>query len=279
MIGIRVRDLCKSYAMGGGRRKPVLDRVSFSVGAGEFCCVLGPSGCGKTTLLNLLCGIDRDYDGEIVFEGAGGAPSVGYVFQDARLLPWLTVWDNLAFVVDRERMPGWREQIEQRLRLVGLGEQRGAYPGQLSAGMQQRVAVARALLVRPQVLLMDEPFSSLDEITASRLRDELLGLWEGSGLTVVFVTHNPLEAAYLADRVLVLSAGPARVQGELDVRGALARPRTPGDTRVWQLARQAVALLEQGLGQGLEGADPLGCCGGVAGAAGAHGTAGAGAAR
>ena len=256
MTGIRVRGLTKTYPLRGGNRKPVLADVSFSVHAGEFCCILGPSGCGKTTLLNLLAGIDTDYAGEICYDSGHGRPSIGYVFQDARLLPWLTVWENLAFVVDRERMPDWRDQIEHWLRRVGLSEYRGLYPGQLSIGMQQRVAVARALVIKPQVLLMDEPFSSLDEMTALRLRDELLSLWEGSGLTVVFVTHNPLEAVYLADRVLVFTAGPAQVQAELDVRSMLPRPRQPGDVRVWELARQAVALLERGLkARGPIGAD------------------------
>lgn len=244
-LGVSVRGLTKAYALSGGRRKVVLDDLTFEVPAGQFCCILGPSGCGKTTLLNVLSGLDRDFSGEVRYPGAEGPPRIGYVFQDARLLPWLTVWDNLAFVVDRDAMPEWREQIASWLRRVGLGEQQDLYPGQLSIGMQQRVAVARALVIQPHLLLMDEPFSSLDEITALRLRDELLHLWEGSGLTVLFVTHNPVEAVYLSDRVLILTAGPARVLAELDVARVLPRPRRPDDNRIWQLAREAVATLQR----------------------------------
>lgn len=246
MTALRVERLNKAYSLPDGSRRLAIADISFTVAKGEFCSILGPSGCGKTTLLNVLSGVDQDYGGSVSFGAGSGHPIIGYVFQDVRLLPWLTAWDNVAFVIDRQRLPDWRRRVDYWLQRVGLSEHRHLYPGQLSIGMQQRLAVARALVIEPELLLMDEPFSSLDEITALRLRDELLHLWDGSGLTVLFVTHNPVEAVYLSDRVLVLTAGPARIQGELDVRRVLPRPRKPNDPQVWRLAREAVTLLEQG---------------------------------
>src|SRR5690606_14453640 len=163
-----------SYPLQDGGSRPALHDIDLHVGSGEFVCLLGPSGCGKTTLLNILAGLDHADSGTVTVGDPVAPPVTSYVFQEPRLLPWRTVSGN-------------------------------DYPRQLSSGRRQRVAVARALLVKPDVLFMDEPFSSLDELTATRMREELLELWQELGCTVVFVTHNPLEAAFLADRIVVMS--------------------------------------------------------------------------
>jgi len=215
-----------------------LEGVDLEVEEGEFLALLGPSGCGKTTLLNLLGGLDRAYKGEVWVRGR-----VGYVFQEPRLLPWLTVRENLRFVLDR---PGSEAeaQISFWLAQVGLEDQSDRYPGQLSQGMQQRVAVVRAFLVKPDLLLMDEPFSALDELTAQRMREELQVLWESQRMSVVFVTHNPLEAIYLSDRVALMGPRPGRVLEVLDLRSLLPRPRAPDDRRLWELSREVIHRLD-----------------------------------
>lgn len=243
MTGIAAERVSRSYVLGDGSRRPALAEVELLVEPGEFVCLLGPSGCGKTTLLNILAGLDRDHGGTVRYlrEG-GGTPSIGYMFQESRLLPWLTVADNLAFVLDGPAS-SIRVRVQRALDRIGLGDRGGDVPAQLSVGMQQRVAVARALLIEPDLLVMDEPFSSLDELTAQHMRRELLELWRSQTCTVVFVTHNPMEAAFLADRILLMSPGPGRVTGEIDLRERLPRPRRTDDPRVWEASREAVARL------------------------------------
>lgn len=201
-------------------------------------CLLGPSGCGKTTLLNILGSLEPAFGGSVQFSETN--PKLSYMFQEPRLLPWLSVLANLRFVhpkrVKNAVLEGWLER-------VGLAEYATYYPGQLSIGMQQRVAVARALSTEPDVLFMDEPFSALDELTAMRVRGELLQLWRQQRCTVVFVTHNPLEAVYLADRVLVMTPSPGRIAHEVRVSERFSRPRDPEDAALWQLSREVVRLL------------------------------------
>lgn len=243
MAGILVSGVSKSYTLPDGSERPALDEIDLEIADGEFVCLLGPSGCGKTTLLNILSGLDRDYRGSVEFTGSG-EPIFSYMFQESRLLPWLTVRENLRFVLDEEQrgQPG-RAMIDDWLERVGLAASGGDYPLQLSVGMQQRVALVRALIVGPEALYMDEPLSSLDELTASQMRDELLALWQEQCPTVVFVTHNPLEAVYLADRVLIMSPRPGRIIRELNVSDELPRPRSAEDTRLWELSRQCVRIL------------------------------------
>jgi len=258
--GIIVAGVSKTYrAASGGVPKRALQGVNLTVAPGEFVSLLGPSGCGKTTLLNILSGLDADFEGEVRFTasaaGAGpegsvpwpsGRPVIGYVFQEARLLPWMTVRDNVRLVLGRRgRTAEAAKRVEDWLARVGLQGFGDYYPGQLSVGMQQRVAVARALIIEPDVLVMDEPFSALDELTAHRMRGALLRLWEETGCTVVFVTHNPVEAVSLADRVVVMSPSPGRIVGELDVSAVLPRPRNHEDPAVWQLSRQALRLMAE----------------------------------
>ena len=246
MEQIVVRGLNKTYGTPEGGRKDVLVDVNLTVQRGEFIALLGPSGCGKTTLLNILAGLASADSGDVTIRASvSDRPVVAYMFQESRLLPWMTVEENLAFVLDiptREK----RERIRSWLSRVGLEDASRYYPKQLSVGMQQRVAVARALIIDPDVLFMDEPFSSLDELTAMTMRQELLSLWSEQGCTVMLVTHNPLEAVLLADRVVVMSPSPGRITQTMELTDRLPRPRDPDDDALWRISRQAVVALRGG---------------------------------
>jgi NitT/TauT family transport system ATP-binding protein len=213
-----------------------VDEVSLSVGPGELLCIVGPSGCGKTTLLRCIAGLMAPTSGATRLDDqvvVAPPRSMAVVFQDysRSLLPWLTVHGNVVLPLKARRMPrSERDQLAaDALTAVGLAGQGAKYPWQLSAGMQQRVAIARALAYRPEVLLLDEPFASVDAQTRADLQDLLLDVWQRTRFTVVFVTHDIDEAAYLADRILVLSASPARVKETVDVE--LPRPRDQMETR------------------------------------------------
>lgn len=202
----------------------VLDDLSFSIGKGEFVCILGPSGSGKSTLLRLLSGLLPVGEGQLRFNGQnvdGAQPGVSLVFQNANLMPWRTVAENIRLPLE---VSGKANGVPQAMiNLVGLLGFEDTLPGDLSGGMAQRVAIARALVQDPDLLLMDEPFGSLDAITRERMGDELLRIWGAEHKTVVLVTHDIAEAVYLADRVLVLSERPARLK--LDLAIDLPRPR------------------------------------------------------
>ena len=206
-----------------------LQDVNLTVRDNEFLTILGPSGCGKTTLLRLIAGLLRWDDGEISIDGKpvrGPGPERAMVFQNFALLPWMNVVDNVAFGLEiagkpkAERLDRARELIDT----VGLSGFEKRYPTELSGGMQQRVGLARALAVKPQVLLMDEPFGALDEQTRRLLQEELLAIWEKERTTVVFITHSMEEAVLLGDRVVLMSARPGRIEEIVDV--PLKRPRS-----------------------------------------------------
>ncbi len=182
------------------------------VGSGEFVCLVGPSGCGKTTLLNLIAGLDEDFEGAV--NPPRRATRIGYVFQTPRLLPWRSVFDNVALVLGGAD-PGAR--VLPLLAATGLEDFKAAYPERLSIGMQRRVSIARAFAVEPDLLLLDEPFVSLDEATARAMRALLIEVWRARPTTVIFVTHDLREAIALADRIAVLSVAPARVVTEIPV--------------------------------------------------------------
>lgn len=243
MATVVVRGIARTYRGPAGTPVAALRGVDLTVGDGEFVCLLGPSGCGKTTLLNIMAGLDRADAGSVRIEAtAGSKPVVRTVFQEARLLPWMTVRENLAFVLDGPKRDK-DARIDEWLDRVGLTGTADFYPRQLSIGMQQRVSVARGLIVKPDVLFMDEPFGSLDELTAMTMREELLGLWQDIGCTVVFVTHNPLEAALLCDRIVIMSARPGRIVHSMSLVEALPRPRDPDDRQLWETSRRAVRWL------------------------------------
>jgi NitT/TauT family transport system ATP-binding protein len=214
MSALTVRIDHKAYALNGGG-VVAIEGLTFNVAANEFVCILGPSGCGKTTTLNLIAGLDKDFRGEITRGQAIAGRRLGYVFQTPRLLPWRSVTDNIAIAAGEDMKT--RRKIGVLLKEVGLAGFEHAFPGQLSLGMQRRAALARAFAVEPGLLLMDEPFVSLDEETAVRLRALLMHLWREHPVTVLFVTHDSREAIQLGQRLLVLSASPARLVADLPV--------------------------------------------------------------
>jgi len=220
----------------------VLGGLELDVEAGEIIALVGPSGCGKSTLLRLISGLDTAYEGQIsvgdrVVRGPDRA--VGFVFQEPRLFPWLKLRDNIAFGLPDRDTPDAQRLVQETLDVVGLGAFAKALPKQLSGGMAQRAALARALVTEPQVLLLDEPFNALDVFTRMRLQDHLLAAWARYRPTLVLVTHDLDEAVYLADRVILLTDRPSRVTDVIPV--VVDRPR---DRRDPTLAALRVALLE-----------------------------------
>jgi NitT/TauT family transport system ATP-binding protein len=217
--------------------------VTMAAPSRTFTAVVGPSGCGKSTLLHIAAGLDSKYTGRVILPPGVSRRGLAYVFQAPRLLPWLSAQQNVSFVLEERGQPRKQARASARsaLEMVGLTGFEDRFPGQLSGGMQQRVALARALATDPDVLLMDEPFGSLDEITARRLRAELLRLHEVSPHTVLFVTHNVTEAAFLSDRVVIMSARPGRIVAELPVE--LRHPRDYDDPAVTEVAREITRLL------------------------------------
>ena len=211
-----VRDVSKTYRV-GARAIEALRGANLTVARGEFICLLGASGCGKSTLLRVVAGFEAATGGQALMWDKpipGPGPSRGMVFQDYGLFPWLTVRDNIGFGPKSRRRPAdeVRDTAEKYISLVGLQKFADAYPHQLSGGMKQRVAIARVLANEAEVVLMDEPFGALDAMTRERLQDELLDLWSRTGLTVLFVTHAIEEAIFLADRVVMMSPGPGRIE-------------------------------------------------------------------
>ena len=210
------------------KERPAIRDVSFDVGRTKFVAVIGPSGCGKSTLLNLAAGLLKPNTGEVLFKGERvGAVNTeaAYVTQDANLLPWLTVKSNIGLALKLRNFPKTEreERIAYWTRLVGLEGFETHFPRELSGGMQKRASIARALIYEPSIVLMDEPFGPLDAITRQRLQQDLLNLWEGTGGTLVFVTHDLTEAICLADEVVVISRGPGTVRGILPI--PIERPR------------------------------------------------------
>ncbi|WP_371584049.1 ABC transporter ATP-binding protein [Streptomyces sp. NBC_01314] len=218
-----VRGLRKVYE-GSGRRVEAVRDLTFTVDAGELVCLVGPSGCGKSTLLKCVAGLLNPTAGEILLGGRpvdGPPPGMAVVFQEygRSLFPWMRVRDNVELPLRQKRSSRSRrrELVDDALASVGLSDAAGAYPWQLSGGMQQRVAIARALAFEPDVLLMDEPFAAVDAQTRADLEDLVRDLWRERGITVLFVTHDIDEAVYLGERVLVLSASPTVVREQLTI--------------------------------------------------------------
>jgi NitT/TauT family transport system ATP-binding protein len=235
---ISITNLSKYFPIGKGKPdKRVLENVSFNVTESSFTTIVGPSGCGKSTLLNILAGTEPQTSGQITIAHEGhGEARVGYVFQAPRLLPWMSVMDNMMFVrpaeVDKTE---YRARAEHYIEVVGLQKEHKTYPLALSGGMQQRAGIARALAIDPDVLLMDEPFSHLDEITAENLRAELWRIWSETQKTILFVTHDLNEGILLADRILVFGRNGKMLD---DWTNDLPRPREFTDPAVTQVMAQ-----------------------------------------
>jgi len=250
---ITVRHLRKTFPLGSGTLIALHD-IELNIGGGEFCCIVGPSGCGKTTLLRILAGLEEPTAGEVEIEPSGsGRPLNSMVFQEQSVFPWLTVEGNVGYGLRMRRVARQRRRqiVRSHLAMVGLEGFATAYPYQLSGGMKQRVVVARALANDPEVLLMDEPFVSLDEQTKIVLQGELLRIWESARKTVVFITHSIDEAVLLGDRVVVMTARPGRIKAEVAI--PLPRPRSVYELKsspeygllvgqVWSLLRDEVLV-------------------------------------
>jgi len=219
-----------------------LKGVNLSLEHGSFTAMIGRSGCGKSTLLHIAAGLDTGYEGSFAREPAGA--TVACLFQQPRLLPWQSARNNVAFVLEARGVGKHeaRRRADEMIDLVGLSAAAGKFPAQLSGGMQQRVSLARALAVDPDLLLMDEPFSALDELTAARLREELLSLCAQKERTVLFATHNIQEACYLADQVMVLSPHPGTVVADVGVD--VRRPRCIDDPRLVEIAAHVRSFID-----------------------------------
>jgi len=228
---LHIRDVNKTFRLGnmrGAERIEALHHVDLIIAKGEFVCLIGASGCGKSTLLRIVAGFEQPTTGDVrVYEApiTGPGSDRGMVFQDYALFPWLSVRENIAFGPRQKRLAAGEvaARADQYLEMVGLQAFADRYPYQLSGGMKQRVAIARVLANEASILLMDEPFGALDALTREQLQDELLEIWSRTQVTILFVTHSVEEATLLADRVVVMTAGPGRVESDNRVR--LARPR------------------------------------------------------
>jgi nitrate ABC transporter ATP-binding subunit len=224
---LTIHGVTKRFAVGDDEVE-ALAPVDLAIPGGEFVCMIGASGCGKSTLLRIIAGFEEPTTGEVAIDGkpvTGPGSDRGMVFQDYALFPWMTVWQNISFGPRQRHLP--REEIDRTtdefVRMVGLERFADRYPNQLSGGMKQRVAIARVLANNANILLMDEPFGALDALTREQLQNELLQIWKRTGVTTIFVTHSVEEAVLLADRVLVMSAGPGKIDS--DFRIDLPRPR------------------------------------------------------
>jgi NitT/TauT family transport system ATP-binding protein len=245
---VRLSAVRKAYATG----TVALEALDLTIGHGEFVSLLGPSGCGKTTALRLIAGLGSPSRGRIEWPGADAKADVGFVFQEPTLMPWATAFDNvwLPFRLQGRSRADVQGEVMAALDMVGLASFSHAYPRELSGGMKMRVSIARALVTRPRLLLMDEPFAALDEITRIKLNDDLLGLWESQGWTVVFVTHSVYESVYLSSRIVVMAARPGRVVADLPIDAAYPRGEAYRTGESYNLhCREVSAHLHRAMGE------------------------------
>ncbi|PMZ94543.1 MULTISPECIES: ABC transporter ATP-binding protein [unclassified Pseudomonas] len=242
---LTIRGLSKAYPL-KGKPVPVLEDIDLDIRPGEFVSILGASGCGKSTLLRLIVGLDQDYQGQILLDQQavrGPGLERGIVFQDHRLFPWMTLQQNIALALKNHRLPAAEKSrlVAEHIELVGLGGYEQAYPHQLSGGMAQRAAIARALVNKPKVLLLDEPLGALDALTRVRLQQELQRIWVQERCTVIMVTHDVEEALYLGDRVIVMDARPGRIKEDISI--PLPHPRRRDSARLHDLKQRLLQEL------------------------------------
>ncbi len=245
---VEIRDLSKVFEVNGSSLS-VLEGITLDASPGELICLLGRSGCGKSTLLKILAGFIPPTSGEVLVEGAqitGPGPSRCVVFQEDALFPWLTVEENIAFGLKGQKLEKavFRQEVDRFLSLVGLTEFRKYLPREISGGMKQRVALARVLVLKPKLLLMDEPFGALDSQTREDMQDILLDLWRQLSITIVFVTHDVNEALLLADRILVMDTKPGRIMKEMQV--SMGRPRSRHEREFLLPSQELHAVLRPG---------------------------------
>lgn len=241
---LAIEELSKTYADGNH----ALDRLDLNVANGEIVALVGGSGCGKTTLLRLIAGLDAASSGQIRLDSqiiSGPSADVGVIFQEPRLFPWLTIEDNVAFGLSRLSAFEREGLVANALTRVGLQDHGHRWPRELSGGQQQRAAIARALITRPRLLIMDEPFSALDPTTRQSLHRHLLSLWDESRPTVLMVTHDVEEAVTLADRIIVMQPNPGRLYDEFT--NQLSRPRDRMGVGFERLSREILTSLDQSL--------------------------------
>ncbi|MDG4667117.1 ABC transporter ATP-binding protein [Mycobacterium sp. 236(2023)] len=220
----------------------VLDHLSMRMSGNEFVSLVGPSGCGKSTLLNIVAGVEPPTDGSVSLLADDGRPArLGYVFQEPRLLPWRTIMQNMLYVVD-DRSKSSKDRAMHYLQMVGLEKTADLFPHQLSGGMQQRAGIARAFSVEPDFLIMDEPFSHLDAITARGLREELSTLWMADKRMILFVTHDVMEAVQLSDRIIMLEPG-GRIRADIPIQ--VERPRRQSDPHFAMVQADVLQKLEE----------------------------------
>ncbi len=242
---LSAEDVSKSFIAPDGSPVGALDHVTLTIAAGEMVCLVGPSGCGKSTLLRLIAGLDTPSSGELWAGNqriAGPSAERGLVFQDPNLFPWLTIRKNVQCgLLARGVLSEKRHEVDEFLRLVGLENFANSYPHQLSGGMAQRVALIRALINHPSILLLDEPLGALDAFTRMRMQDEVLRLWHARRTTMLLVTHDIDEAIYMSDRIVVMSPRPGRIEQVIDVE--LGRPRQRNGVDFLNLRGRILELL------------------------------------
>lgn len=241
-VKVRVKNLTKKFG-----DLLVLDDISFQVGEGEFLCIVGPTGCGKTTFLNSLTKLYDITKGEILVNDQAvdlKKHNIAYIFQEYSTFPWMKVEDNVKYGLRIKRLPEKeiQERADEMIRMVGLDEYRSYYPDQLSASMLQRVVIARAFAVQPELLIMDEPYGQLDISLRFRLEDELIRLWRKTKTTVIFITHNIEEAVYLSERILVLTNKPTKIKKE--IKNPLSWPRDVADETFVELRNYVTDLIK-----------------------------------
>jgi NitT/TauT family transport system ATP-binding protein len=247
---LELLDVCVEYRGRDHSGTVALDRTSLRIEAGEFICIVGPSGCGKTTLLHCLDGLQTPTGGRILVDGRhvhGPGPDRAMVFQSASLLPWRTVLRNVTYGLEVQGVSraAATERAREMIDLVGLAGFETRHPGELSGGMQQRVNLARALVINPEIILLDEPFAALDAQTRELMQTELLRVWDATKKTAVFITHQISEAVYLADRVVVMSPRPGRVKAIVDVDIPRPRPASARrDPHMFAIEAEIGALME-----------------------------------